>query len=62
MDSCETSGIEVSDHVREVTKMIETGTNIQRKTFVKTIDIIINIMYSINIRKDKEIQDEIQSI
>ena len=30
MDSCETGGIEVSDHFREVTKMIETGKGAQR--------------------------------
>lgn len=30
MDSCETSGIEVSNHFREVTKMIETGKGAQR--------------------------------
>ena len=30
MDSCETSGIEVSDHFREVTKMIETGKGARR--------------------------------
>lgn len=29
-DSCETGGIEVSDHFREVTKMIETGKGAQR--------------------------------
>lgn len=28
--ACETSGIEVSDHFREVTKMIETGKGAQR--------------------------------
>ncbi len=30
MDSCEVSGIEVSDHFREVTKMIETGKSAHR--------------------------------
>ena len=30
MNSCETSGIEVSDHFREVTKMIETGKGAHR--------------------------------
>ena len=30
IDSCETSGIEVSDHFREVTKMIETGKGAHR--------------------------------
>ena len=30
MDSCATSGIEVSDHFREVTKMIETGKGAHR--------------------------------
>ena len=30
MDSCETSGIEVSDHFREVTKLIETGKSAHR--------------------------------
>lgn len=30
MDSCETSGIEVSDYFREVTKMIETGKGARR--------------------------------
>lgn len=30
IDSCETGGIEVSDHFREVTKMIETGKGAQR--------------------------------
>ncbi len=30
MESCETSGIEVSDHFREVTKMITTGKGAQR--------------------------------
>ena len=30
MDSCETSGIEVADHFREVTKMIETGKGAHR--------------------------------
>ncbi len=31
MDSCETSGIEISDHFREVTKMIETGKGAHRQ-------------------------------
>src|SRR5574344_2819038 len=30
MESCETSGIEVADHFREVTKMIETGKGARR--------------------------------
>ena len=30
MDSCETSGIEISDHFREVTKMITAGKGAQR--------------------------------
>lgn len=30
MESCETSGIEISDHFREVTKMIETGKGAHR--------------------------------
>ena len=30
MESCETSGVEVSDHFREVTKMIETGKGARR--------------------------------
>lgn len=30
MDSCETSGIEISDHFREVTKMITVGKGAQR--------------------------------
>lgn len=30
MDSCETSGVEVSDHFREVTKLIETGKSAHR--------------------------------
>ena len=30
MDSCETSGIEVSDHFREVTKMVSLGSGAQR--------------------------------
>ena len=30
MDSCETSGIRVSNHFREVTKMIETGKGARR--------------------------------
>ena len=30
MESCETSGVEVSDHFREVTKMIETGKDARR--------------------------------
>lgn len=30
MDSCETSGIEVSDHFREVTKMVPLGSGAQR--------------------------------
>jgi len=30
MNSCETSGVEVSDHFREVTKMIETGKGAHR--------------------------------
>ena len=30
MDSCETSGIEISDHFREVTKMITVGNGAQR--------------------------------
>ncbi len=30
IDSCETSGIDVADHFREVTKMIETGKGAQR--------------------------------
>ena len=30
IDSCETSGIEVSDHFRKVTKMIETGKGAHR--------------------------------
>ena len=30
MESCKTSGIEVSDHFREVTKMIETGKSARR--------------------------------
>ena len=30
MESCKTSGIEVSDHFREVTKMIETGKGARR--------------------------------
>ena len=35
MESCETSGIEVSDHFREVTKMIET----------KTIDFLLSVSH-----------------
>ena len=30
MNSCETSGVEVSDHFREITKMIETGKGARR--------------------------------
>ena len=30
MESCETSGIEVSDHFREVTKMVSLGSGAQR--------------------------------
>ena len=30
MDSCETSGIEVSDHFREVTKMVTLGSGARR--------------------------------
>ncbi len=37
MDSCETSGIEVSDHFREVTKMITAGKGAQRP--VKDYDV-----------------------
>lgn len=31
MDSCETSGIEVVNHFREVTKMVEIGSGARRK-------------------------------
>ena len=30
MESCETSGIEVSDHIREVTKMVSLGSGAQK--------------------------------
>ena len=30
MDSCETSGIEVSDHFREITKMVSLGSGASR--------------------------------
>lgn len=38
MDSCETSGIEISDHFREVTKMMTAGKGAQRavKDYVLT--------------------------
>ena len=34
MDSCETSGIEVSDHFREVTKMVLLGSGAHRLVWV----------------------------
>ena len=39
MESCKTSGIEVSDHFREVTKMIETGKG-ARRLYADTICLL----------------------